>query len=1023
VAKPDTIAVFFERAFRIRRDELHAVHLFFALFVAVGMFFTFGSAIGDALFLSHYGPERALRWLPWVYVGIGVAMVAVTAAYDVLQQHLRRELLIPVTYVAIGLSVVVFRELLRLGISVELPLVIWLEGAALLSIALFFSFAGDYFASRDARRLYGYISGGLAVGTVLSGLLIDPLVRLLGDPAELLYVCGGTLAASAVLAVHIRRALPLLEDPGSPGAGGTRGAGAALKHPFVLLIVAVVLLGLVGSITVDFQLKIVAARTLHGAALASFFGALYAAIGAVHLVFQFAVVGWLLRRGGVIWGLTLLPVVLVAGGVAFYAMPGIVVISVLYGLRLVLKDALEMPARELLFLPLPSRVRHRSQALVSGAVVPLGQGLGGVVLLLVAGWLSVRGLAWLVVATSLATIALLVVLRVLYRRTLAGAIARRGLGAADLEHLLERGDPIHVLEQMLATRDAGALCLAVDMSRSHPHPRLAAAVSRLAGHADERVACAAVSALSDMGGARPKAVLLKALEDGRPAVRAAALVSAAEAFARGERPDFSARAADPEPLVADAALVACLRFGDEGERSAAGAALAELVGSRSASERARAARVIGRAQPASSAEDLARLIEDEQLEVACAAARAARGREDLADRLMAAAHRPGLARAVAGALEPMPGTILPRLAAELDRDGCPARVGGLIARAVARIGGAGAASLLWERLAAPGPVELRAAMGAALRLIPGTRSLLPAAGVALEEQVCREAATVAMLLQAAELPVSPATAAAVRDHGALYGRVLLSLCIPWCGGRRTRSIEYRLRGESPRGRSNALELLEELLPRTLREPVLSAMRVFDAPTSAGEPPPPETLSRLHALDAWGAALACRIEKSPGGERTMSADPSLLDVMARISFLKEVALFEDIPANHLTALVPICEEVPVREGEVLFRAGEPGDSLYLVREGAVGVLVGDGEVEVAKLGPGECVGEMALIDDSPRSATAVVREDGSLLRIAADVFSDLLHSEPEIALGLLRTLVSRLRRATARSSRVDMRFES
>ena len=220
-----------------------------------------------------------------------------------------------------------------------------------------------------------------------------------------------------------------------------------------------------------------------------------------------------------------------------------------------------------------------------------------------------------------------------------------------------------------------------------------------------------------------------------------------------------------------------------------------------------------------------------------------------------------------------------------------------------------------------------------------------------------------------------------------------------------------------------MELLEQLLPRSLREPVLDAMQIFEVAKPPRGSPPAETLSRLHALDPWAAALACRIERSQSGAQTMNADPSLLDVMARISFLKEVALFKDIPANHLTALVPICEEVAVCEGEVLFRAGEPGDSLYLVREGTVGVIVGDGEVEVAKLGPGECVGEMALIDDAPRSATAVVKEDGSLLRIAADVFSDLLHSEPEIALGLLRTLVGRLRRSTARTSEMGMRFES
>jgi CRP/FNR family cyclic AMP-dependent transcriptional regulator len=100
------------------------------------------------------------------------------------------------------------------------------------------------------------------------------------------------------------------------------------------------------------------------------------------------------------------------------------------------------------------------------------------------------------------------------------------------------------------------------------------------------------------------------------------------------------------------------------------------------------------------------------------------------------------------------------------------------------------------------------------------------------------------------------------------------------------------------------------------------------------------------------------------------------------------------------------------GAVLFREGEAGDAMYVIQSGSVEIrrTVGDQERVLAVLPPGEFLGEMALLNDRPRSATAVVREPSRLLVIDGRTFEIMLRSRVEIAVRMIRSLAARLERA-------------
>jgi CRP-like cAMP-binding protein len=148
------------------------------------------------------------------------------------------------------------------------------------------------------------------------------------------------------------------------------------------------------------------------------------------------------------------------------------------------------------------------------------------------------------------------------------------------------------------------------------------------------------------------------------------------------------------------------------------------------------------------------------------------------------------------------------------------------------------------------------------------------------------------------------------------------------------------------------------------------------------------------------------EKGPGLD---IAGKSTLEILAQID------LFSGLPTGHLRRVVDIGLEETYKSSAHIFNEGEPGDKFYLIIEGAVRIsrmVPGMGEENLAVLRPGNYFGEMSLIDDAPRSATAVCHEKCRLFVVNRRDLEDLLFVDRDLAYELLwnwvRTLSRRLR---------------
>lgn len=135
-------------------------------------------------------------------------------------------------------------------------------------------------------------------------------------------------------------------------------------------------------------------------------------------------------------------------------------------------------------------------------------------------------------------------------------------------------------------------------------------------------------------------------------------------------------------------------------------------------------------------------------------------------------------------------------------------------------------------------------------------------------------------------------------------------------------------------------------------------------------------------------------------------------MSATAVLQKVPLFSQLAPEDLEQVADVTRDRTYPKNSVILFEDDPGDALYVVAQGQVKVvLIGeDGrEVILSVLGVGEFFGEMALLDDEPRSAHVIAMEDSTLLVLRREDFQTILHQTPGIAVPLLRELSHRLRR--------------
>jgi CRP-like cAMP-binding protein len=130
-------------------------------------------------------------------------------------------------------------------------------------------------------------------------------------------------------------------------------------------------------------------------------------------------------------------------------------------------------------------------------------------------------------------------------------------------------------------------------------------------------------------------------------------------------------------------------------------------------------------------------------------------------------------------------------------------------------------------------------------------------------------------------------------------------------------------------------------------------------------------------------------------------------ISALAFLRRTSLFKDLAEPHLLALGPRLRERRLKKGEILFREGDTGQEMFVIRAGSVVIskaVLGRVEQVLARMGEGEFFGEMSLFDRAPRSATVQADTETVLFCLDRDSLRQFVEVSPRAAAAFFYTMV-------------------
>lgn len=903
--------------------------------------------------------------------------------------------------------------------------------------------AAELYDARTIKTQYPRITGGEILAIVLAGILIGPLSNLLGS-LEALMLLGGASMLIAALFVHLigTRFLKheeylhsLSEDNHGHHGHELSVLKAVLSKRYTLLVFGYQLISSALSLLVQYLVYSEASAFFPAQSdLSQFIGLIKAGTTGLSFLFLVFVAGKLLVRFGMPLGLTGSPfsvgIVLVASLIAGALDDGsgrgfFVIIVASQFIDYMLYSGFSKTSVQSAFQPLPGHEREAVHTFAQGVGIPLSYGITGGILVLFA---QIPGFTteFAVYLTLGVTVLCGLLGRKLYReygKALRRSLSHRRMDSVELS--LQDASTMQIIERLLASDDPWQISSALALLEEAEHPGYEDKLMSLVDHGEPEVrrdVFERIERLKPEWGERITREHLTKEQDEHVAsamIRAFCALCDEPVSAVGEYLEH------PSAELRSAAVAGLFLYGGINGILEAGNVFNRLASSSRADERSDAANILERVAIRNFYHPLVSLLNDPDERVVLAALRAAR----------AVAH-PALIPEIVRWVDPVNtrAEALSSLIAFGDEvsellDRCLSGDTELsrgtvfrIIRASGRISGSRITELL-EGALRHDDREIAEAVYYTLahRGYRATAHTRPIITSLLNDTYSTEAARIVMALWE-----SSDTAGIEPLVGALQGsyerhlEVIFTLLTFLHDVDDVLGIRRRIIEGTVKERALGLELLDVMLTGDLKQRILA---IAEHPQDS--PPRTDSYGELFRLrrqpiqqrireilddrekwpEPWMRVCAHHAAWVTGVE-SEKPEENVLSTIERVMALKAADIFAGIPDSILAHIASIGEDVEVVANETFIRKGELGNCMYIIREGRVSIH--DENTSFAELSAGEVVGEMAVLDPEPRSASVTAMEETMLLKIEKDAFDSVMVDHPGIARGIIGVLCRRLR---------------
>ncbi len=1004
-----------------------------------------GKTARDTFFLNQFD----ISYLPLMFVASAIAVGIFVPLYSRLlkKKGPYNTLLITGAISATSLAVIQF-TIIRWMVPI---LYVWMEVVATVLAFQIWTIAADLFDSRQAKRLYGILAAGGSISFLFIGLWLKPFIAKFGSGSILQLTILFILLAMG-LSFSIRKL------PNRSGARTDRPIKAtndkeSLFTPYLKSVALMtIMIGIVTTI-VDFQFKSTAGSTITDAdALAVFFGKFYAIAGLASLCIQLFLTGRLLSKFGILAGLLILPFSMVVGFSMILIHP--ILLSALVGkfAEQTFELTLHQPTIQLLWLPVKKWQRQFGKPLIDGTIRTSVEGFTGFLTFFIIKIASATLLTFVAIGASLLWILSAFYVRKGYIQTLNEALQARRLNFEDLHIDSLNHAMVETIDKSLKEGDVFEQLFVLELIQSVAPDPWKKTLESLMVSADNHVR---KNILSYAGDLFEEQLILDLIRE--------PFLDAIELCGKRKIPGaipILQELIDHENEEIQMAAAGTLLLISEGSQEKPNMLLFKAINSNDPQKIMLGIKYAFSNASILSNEKMVDFLQHDNSQIRRAAIESITDNpdEEYLPFLIGNLGSPKTAMVAKNALVYYNNPMIlesihmlmenPPLSVDLKR--------GIIST-LETIPMETSHQLLFTFFD-PQSLGLYEQAVDSMLIVAKKQPLSKSGKKNVKSSIKFLAKRIYSLHQCALLLKNDKTATLILDYirsethaaqpiliklGALHNPHLpVSQCLK------------SLRSNDPQQISYGLELLETIFTREEREivtplienrslvervqighkifksikrdinsyleqflysrsPWVSAIALDCLIKSERTPKHPVqwdkiTLSQFHGeiIQRAGKTEFHWIGTLPDKLRKFPQSNTMYTTLEKTILLKSVPLFRSIPAEVISSIAQIAEEIPVKEGTLLFHEGDDGDGMYVIVDGKVDVHKGDKKIAV--LTKWDCLGEMALLDEEPRSADATVSEEGILLRISQESFSELMRQHPDIMHSLLKILTGRLR---------------
>src|SRR5215831_10483633 len=1041
-----------EKLFPVQRHEWPKGLMLLSVAAILGVGATVSRAASEAMFLVQFGVD----WLPFLLLVNPILVLVSSAIYGAYADRIPDDRLMIYTAL-LPVPLIILMRLLMLGGVHWVYFVLYtfvLAYDTILTTSWTVYLAGHYDV-QEAKRLLPFIASGLLIGRIIGGVGVGLCVPLIGA-ANVLLLWAATLVVTVALIYSITRRFTAIDTRAhktkratpKPSLRQSIAEGIAYSRSSALFTTTAIasIATMMALQVIDFEYsKIIRTAFPDSAHLTAFLGVFDGLTTVGALLLQWFVVPWSLRRFGVQGTNVLFPyAVLFAFGflAAALGLPAVALPAAMFArfTRSSLMPTLRGTTRSLMLNAVPRKTGALVRSFNTAMVMPLGQGAGAILLIVLKG----AALPWLFpVLGLLITVAFLIYS---YKQNAAYGEALLDLLKEDRIHLLDLEDEdirqfdsaaVTAISERLKSEHEDVTLGAIELLRTIGSPAARTALQQHLPFASPRATTVALQALASMGGEGTGEFLRPYLDAPEPQVRVAALQGLRQLGDVTVRQRAASLLDDPDVQVCAAALVVVLSEPQSPDYARACECWESMLSTVDTATQLAALSVMAEVPETPLQGHVYHALEHTDIVVRHAALRvlhnlATAGRVNGLDSTLLRTLEADdvdsrdLALQVLTALDT--DEALEHMLVLLDDE--QPHVRETLVRAVKRYGKR-AVEPLFSHLQSPQTsLTAKATALLALAQLDGVRA---EQFLAFWEGELRDVYRYKLMLASLDASTPGAADTFLQVAFDNAHRQILSLLVQllavWASPDVARLVESGLNETDRRKRANALEALESLSDRRFTRlflPILEAgdsqqedwqevarrqwsLTVTDIATLletclqdtnkwvvigavlSGQVRaatlPPAWSQHLEQLASTAPdADVCNTVRRALGMAT-SEPPRSLSLTDIMLSLKRGQLFGSMTLDQLRTIAAYLTEREMSPGETIVREGEDSHELYLIVSGKVDVVKHFGTTAhtIATSSTGDFFGDMALVEDRPRSADIVAAEQGLLLVLSPEHF--------------------------------------